>query len=265
MLTLEAHGDVTRLRFSTWRSRLVGYDVSAYVLRGVMVDTGSPSVQADVQRWLAELRPRGVVVTHWHEDHAGNVAVAARLGLPVALAPATLEALRAPGTFPLYRSFTWGAMAPLPVTPAPFEPREAGLALLAAPGHSPDHHVVWDAEGETLFAGDLFLGVKVRIAHPAEDARTLAKSLRAAAALRPRRLFDAHRGPVAEPVGSLLAKADWIEETVGAIERRLAAGWGERAVTRALLGREPAEYYFSRGRLSKIGFVRGVRRAASSV
>jgi glyoxylase-like metal-dependent hydrolase (beta-lactamase superfamily II) len=139
---------------------------------------------------------------------------------------------------------------------------EAGLALLAAPGHSPDHHVVWDAERETVFSGDLFLGVKVRVAHASEDARDLTRSLRVAAALRPRRLFDAHRGPIADPAGALLAKAAWIEETVGAIERRLAEGWSERAITREILGREPAEFYFSRGRLSKIGFVRGVRRTA---
>jgi glyoxylase-like metal-dependent hydrolase (beta-lactamase superfamily II) len=132
MLTLEPHGDVTRLRLSSRRSRLVGYEVSAYLVRGVLVDTGFPAVRRDVERFLGERRPRGVAVTHWHEDHAGNVAAAARFGIPVAMAPATLDALRVPRRFPLYRSFTWGAMAPLVETPAAFEPRDAALALVAA-------------------------------------------------------------------------------------------------------------------------------------
>src|SRR5919201_3800701 len=102
MLTLEPHGDVTRLRLSSRRSRLVGYEVSAYLVRGVLVDTGFPAVRRDVERFLGERRPRGVAVTHWHEDHAGNVAAAARFGIPVAMAPATLDALRVPRRFPLY-------------------------------------------------------------------------------------------------------------------------------------------------------------------
>ena len=37
----------------------------------------------------------------------------------------------------------------------------------------------WDAERETVFGGDLFLGVRVRVAHPGEDPRQLARSVRA--------------------------------------------------------------------------------------
>ena len=38
-LRLEPHGAVTRLRLSHWRSRLVGYEVSAYLHRGALIDT----------------------------------------------------------------------------------------------------------------------------------------------------------------------------------------------------------------------------------
>jgi hypothetical protein len=120
---------------------------------------------------------------------------------------------------------------------------------------------VWDAERETLFAGDLFLGVKVRVAHPGEDLRLLARSVRAAAALHPTRMFDAHRGLVPNPVDALLAKANWLDETIGTIERYHTCGWSDRAIARRVLGREDAAYYVSHGAMSKRNFVRAVTGA----
>ena len=95
MLTIERHDDVTRVRMTSWRGRLVGYDVSAYLVRGVLIDTGFPHVAREFARFLDEKLQtiRGVIVTHWHEDHAGNAALVAARGLPVAIAPSTLAQL----------------------------------------------------------------------------------------------------------------------------------------------------------------------------
>ena len=260
MIALSAHGDVTRLEMSSRRSRLVGYAVSAYLVRGVLVDTGFPAIGAELARFVAERRPRGILLTHQHEDHAGNVALAARLGVPLGAAPATLEAMRRGERIGFYRRYPWGSMPPLTdaQTPEPFA--DEALTLVATPGHSPDHHAVWDAETRTLFGGDLFLGVRVRVARADEDPRALVASLRAAAALEPARLFDAHRGPVRDPVAALTAKADWLEETIAAVERLAREGLGDAAVRRAVLGREEMAGYFSLGDYSRTNFVRAVRR-----
>jgi ribonuclease/clavin/mitogillin len=263
MIDVVAHGDVTQLRMSSRRSRLVGFSVSAFVARDMLVDTGFPAVGAELARWL-DARPalRGAVVTHAHEDHAGNVALLAERGVPLAMGAATRDAVRHVRPVGFYRRFTWQRMRPLPPDAATLDPHP--LALVATPGHSADHHVVWDAERETMFGGDLFIGVRVRVAHPGEDPARLSASLRAAAALAPRRFFDAHRGPVAEPVAALLAKADWIDATIHAIERRLAEGWSDRAVRREVLGREEMAGYASRGDYSRTNFVRAVRKGQQS-
>jgi len=259
MLSLVPHADVLRLHFVSWRSRLVGYSVSAYLVRGVLVDTGAPLAGGALERFVAERRPEGAFVTHQHEDHAGNVARLVRRGVPVGAAPATLDALRAPRPIGFYRRYTWGT--PPPLGDAAVQPfAHDALRLVPTPGHSRDHHVVWDAERETVFGGDLFLGVRVRIAHPGEEPRRLVESLRAVAALAPRRLFDAHRGLVPDPVPLLVAKADWLEETIAAVERRVAEGWSDDAIRREVLGREGTVGYFSAGDYSKISLVRAVRR-----
>jgi endoribonuclease LACTB2 len=261
MLRLERLGDVTRIELWSWLGRRFGYTVSVYLVGDVLVDSGLPRAGRDLLRFVDERaaagRPvRGVVITHWHEDHAGNVEALARRGIPLWLSDATRAALQAPAPLAAYRSLTWGTMAPLRTAVPSFDP--APLATVATPGHSRDHHAVWDPATATLFGGDLYLSVKVRVAHRDEDPRALARSLRAAAALEPARLFDAHRGLVPAPVDVLRAKAAWIDETVGAIERLASAGESRNAITRRVLGREPSIAVFSRGHYSHRAFVDAV-------
>jgi endoribonuclease LACTB2 len=250
--------DIEPIRLRSWRSAAMGYSVFVFLVRDQLIDTGFPGARKAVARLLDERRPRGVVVTHQHEDHAGNVELIARRGIPIAMARATEEALRAgEASVGLYRRACWGPMARLSAAIEAYEP--SGLELVSTPGHSPDHHVVWDAERETLFAGDLFLGVKVRVARPMEDPRALARSARRTAALQPRRVLDAHRGLVPNGADALRAKATWLEEMIASIDDRIAGGWSDRAITRAVLGREDLVYAVSRGDLSRLNFVRAVR------
>ena len=261
MLALSTHGPVLRAELSSRASRLVGFSVSAYVVHDVLVDTGFPGAERELLAWVASLgaRLRGAMVTHKHEDHAGNVEALARRGVPLVMSAATLRAVRDVSPIGFYRRFTWRSMVPLVSEPVAFDP--APLRLVPTPGHSPDHHAVWDPETGTLFGGDLFLGVKVRIAHPGEDPRRLARSLRDAAALAPAHLIDAHRGPVADPVAALRAKADWLEATLADVDRLLDAGWEDAAIRQAVLGREELAGWFSRGDYSRINFVRAARRS----
>ena len=252
----ESHG-VTRLHMWSRRSRLVGYTVSAFLIDGVLIDTGFPAARMDLRRALDEFHPRGAILTHSHEDHAGNISLLAARGIPVAAAAATLASLRVGERAGLYRRFAWGTMRPVRRPVEPFAPGH--LALLAAPGHSPDHHIVWDAQRGILFAGDLFLGVKVRVARPGENPRELALSLRRAAALRPRLVFDSHRGLVPDGVTPLLAKARWLDEIIGRMDAYIDAGWSDRAITRAVFGREDPVHYVSSGDLSRINFTKAVR------
>jgi glyoxylase-like metal-dependent hydrolase (beta-lactamase superfamily II) len=264
MIGIERHGDVTRVRMTSWRGRLVGYDVSAYLTRDVLVDTGFPHVTGDFARFLDATPVRGVVVTHWHEDHAGNAALAAARGLPVAISPQTLAQLggTAARSIRFYRRFVWGVAPPVRSTVLPFDGE--ALRVIHTPGHTADHHVVWDEERGTLFSGDLFLGVKVRATFPDEDPRELIRALRGIAGLRPERMFDAHRGAVPDPAGALLAKADWLDETITRIDAKIDAGWSDGAIRRDVLGRENAVAVLSGGEYSKLTFVRACRRTRPS-
>src|SRR4051812_47058794 len=148
-LRIEHHGDVTRLRMSSLGSRAARLDVSAYVVRGIMVDAGFRRVARDLAAAMRTVAVRGVVLTHWHEDHAGNVPEIAARGLPVAMRTDTESILRSRPTIQLYRRVVWGWPAPLAASPGTLD--LAGLETIHTPGHSADHQVVWDTRTRTLF------------------------------------------------------------------------------------------------------------------
>lgn len=256
MVRTERHGTVARFVFSNRRSRLVGYSVSTYLVRGVLIDTAFPAVEADLLQAARPRELRGVLLTHKHEDHAGNIDALARLGIPVGMSEETRRAVAAPRPIGFYRRWTWGAMSPLVTPITPFAPSD--LTLIPTPGHCADHHVVWDNTDDTVFGADLFLGVKVRLAHPGENVRKTVESLRRVIAMNPRRLFDGHRGLINDARGALTAKADWLEQTIARIDALVRAGDDEERIMKAVMGREEFAGYFSGNDYSRRNFLRSV-------
>jgi endoribonuclease LACTB2 len=256
-LRVEQHGDVTRLCMDSIGSRVAGMDVSSYVVRGVIIDAGFPRAHAAFAGAVKRLGVRGAYITHWHEDHAGNVAALADLGIPVGMRSDTESILRRAPEVPFYRRVVWGAPLALTGTVTPFG--DESFECVHTPGHSPDHQVVWDTSTGTLFSGDLWLGVRARVLHSAEDPYAIIESLRTARALSPARMFDAHRGCVDDPVTALSAKIDWLGTTLETIESRVRAGASDRAIVREVLGGEERSAYVSFGDYSRRNLVSAVR------
>lgn len=246
------------LRLLWWRSRLVGLAVHAYLVRDVLIDTGFPAVENEIAEIARERPLRGAVVTHQHEDHAGNVERLATLDVPLGMSDATRDVVTAPQSIGFYRHFTWRAMRPLLTAHEPF--RDDALELIGTPGHSADHHVVWDHHTHSLFAGDLFLGVKVRVAHAYESPSKLVASLRAMANRKPRRVFCAHRGLLRDGARALSAKADWLEAFIARVHTLHRGGANAIEIRARTLGARGLVHWFSAGDYSPDNLVRAVIR-----
>lgn len=259
MVEVLPHDGVTQWRFTSLGSRLVGFSASTFLTAdGVLIDTGPPAVRRDFARLLDGSDVRGVVLTHHHEDHAGNVELVAARGIPLWIAPSTLPQITHVGPIGAYRKVTWSVMQPLRAAVTPFDP--APLALHHSPGHTADHHVVWDAQTRTLFAGDLFLGVAVRIAHHDEDLWASIDSLERIASLEPARMFCAHRGLVPDAAAALRAKAAWIRQMIETVAAAIHAGKTNDAIMRSVMGGESLTGWASRGEYSRRSFVWLVRQ-----
>jgi glyoxylase-like metal-dependent hydrolase (beta-lactamase superfamily II) len=258
MIAQTQHDDVTELRLSSWKSRASSMAVSVFVCDGVLIDSGFPDVANELGAWIDANSIRGAIVTHAHEDHSGGVAMLAARGVAVHCASDTDALMRQEESVGLFRRLCWGPRQRLRAHFVPFVQRR--FELRPARGHSSDHHVVWDSQTGTVFCGDLFIGLKLRVAHHDEDVRGQIAVLREVASWNPTRVFDAHRGVLPDPVASLLAKANWIEETVEEIESLARRGWDQRRIRNQVLGREDALGLVSFGDYSRLNFVRNVLR-----
>jgi endoribonuclease LACTB2 len=257
-LRVERHGDVLQLRMTSAGGRAVGLGVSTYIMNGVMVDAGFPRARRELLAAVRLLDVRGVVITHWHEDHAGNAPALAANGVAISARDETLSILRSRPGIQSYRRVIWGWTPRLAAERPTFEPE--GLELIHTPGHSPDHQVVWDSRTRTLFSGDLWLGVRARVIHYDEDPYQIIESLRVVLALEPARMFDAHRGMVLDPVEAIRAKIDWLGSTLTEIEQRVERGWSDREIVRRVLGGEEAAALISSGSYSRRNLVQAARR-----
>jgi glyoxylase-like metal-dependent hydrolase (beta-lactamase superfamily II) len=257
-IEIESHGEVQRLRMHGVQSRAVGMDVSTYVVRGVMIDTGFHRARHGLLEAIRTARVEAAIVTHWHEDHAGNVGLLTAHGLPILMRPDTEATLRARPPVRFYRRAIWGYPTAFTAPLVPFD--GAAMTRLYTPGHSSDHQVVWDAETGSLFSGDLWLGVRARILHADEDPYTIIESLRTVLALSPGRMFDAHRGVVGNPIKAINDKIQWLGEILLAAEQKVRAGWSDRAIVRELLGGEVITALASGGDYSRRNLVKAARR-----
>jgi glyoxylase-like metal-dependent hydrolase (beta-lactamase superfamily II) len=145
--------------------------VNAYLLGGVLVDTGLKSSAKKILGALKGHAVTAVALTHAHPDHGGSARrISEELGVPLWTGAADREAMETGVTA---KKPTWdrpglGKVADLlgsfPGAPVARDLREgdqlsAGFTVIDTPGHSPGHVSFWRESDRVLVCGDVFLNM----------------------------------------------------------------------------------------------------------
>ncbi len=226
---------------------------------GVLVDPGPASTIDTVLAELPGGRPRALLLTHIHLDHAGATGTLVdRFGdLPVYVHEAGAPHLVDPSR--LLRSAArlygdrmeelWGEVLPVPernVFPLGGGEVAEGLEVIAAPGHASHHLVYLDPGNGDAFVGDV-AGVRIPPGEtvwmptppPDIDLERWRASIAEVLERRPRRLLLTHYGSVAEPedhLAAAVADLEWLAEASGSGDRDRFLGDLEERI-----GAEPPE------------------------
>jgi len=261
MLQSTSHGPITRIHLARTAFGRPLYTVEAYLVDGLLIDTGCPATARELVSWC---RGRGiyqVVNTHHHEDHSGgDGALQRELDLPVA-APAGAVPILAdfPG-LQLYRRVVWGQ--PRDVAAEPLgdvvETDPYRFEVIPTPGHCLDHVCLFEREQGWLFSGDLFIHERVRYLRVDEDARRTLESLRRVLALQPRLLVCSHAGLVEDACGAIERKIAYWEGLAGQARALRSAGLSPREISDRLLGPEGSMARLTRGHFAKINLIRSL-------
>lgn len=191
------------------------WDGEAGVLIDVGTGLGSGAWRANVAEICGEREPFGVLISHYHADHAGGAAAAQAAGFDVYASELTATALEAAdedvtqlvrarraGVYPAgYRLEAAHRVRVLP-DGASLTLGRMTVTAVQAPGHC-DGHVVFlvEADGErSLFSGDvIFAGGEISMqAIPDCRLDLYADTVRGLAELRIDALFPGHGDPVLE-------------------------------------------------------------------
>ena len=252
---------------------MLGFDVSAYLVGSLLVDTGFAHVRRRVLGVLDGTRIAAVCCTHSHEDHTGNCgALSAIHGCPVYLRNADRRWDEGVSHLKPYRAWWWGPSKPYEAEEMPEEITDGARALraLPAPGHSETHVALWEEATGTVFTGDLYIAPGASAVMEHENPYELAASLRRVAAAEPRLMLTGHGIAIADPVPRLLAKADRIEMAAAEAVELKHQGVGDRTIVRRVFPRGSFKDRFleglTQGEFARVNFVRAaVRHAGSGV
>jgi glyoxylase-like metal-dependent hydrolase (beta-lactamase superfamily II) len=201
--------------------RTSDFDGAQYLIwdgaAGVLIDAGtglgSDAWRANVAEVCGDAQPFGVLISHYHADHAGGAAAAVRAGIDVYAGDLTAAALEAAdedvtqvdrarraGVYPAdYRLEPAHEVRVLPDA-ARLTIGSLTVTALQAPGHCDGHLVFLVENGDTrsLFSGDVIFAGGTISMQAIPDCRLdlYADTVRGLAELRIDELFPGHGDPV---------------------------------------------------------------------
>jgi len=245
VLKTTTFADVTRFDLSRTLAGRGRYWTTAYLVDGLLVDTGCAFSASELAEALAETPLTNIVNTHTHEDHIGGNGPLQRErgGLEIRAHPLALPVLSDPrGQQPLhpYRRVMWGWPEPSQAQPLSdgevIETDRFRFRVIYTPGHSADHICLYEPGRGWLFTGDLFVGGLDRAMRAGQDVWETISSLKLIAALPATTLFPGSARVRHDPATELTAKIAYLEELGERVLSLHRQGQSVRGIIRALLG-----------------------------
>jgi glyoxylase-like metal-dependent hydrolase (beta-lactamase superfamily II) len=245
MLKITSYGEVTRFDLARTLAGRGRYWTTAYLVDGMLVDTGCAHSAPELVRALAGATPERIVNTHTHEDHIGANGRLQRgpAGLEILVHPLALPVLADPRRAqPLhpYRRVLWGWPEPSQGQAVPdgaiIETAHHSFQVIYTPGHSPDHLCLYEPRQGWLFTGDLFVGGQERALRAGYAIWQIIASLRRMADLPATRLFPGSARVRDNPAEALAAKIAYLETLGERVIELHRQGRGVSDIVRAVCG-----------------------------
>uniref|UniRef100_A0A7S3DES9 Metallo-beta-lactamase domain-containing protein n=1 Tax=Palpitomonas bilix TaxID=652834 RepID=A0A7S3DES9_9EUKA len=217
-----------------------------------MVDSGFSFFESEVVAYAQKLGVKRVLLTHFHEDHSGNVKALQNAGCEVVAPRLTAKMMEEHLPIHPYRHITWSTphfCTPDTIVDEGDEVKIGNYTAVAhsCPGHSHDQMAYFVEEKGWLFAGDAYVHAKVPVALVVEDyIKTLhsCKKLAALPGLGP--LFCAHR-PQPDAVEAFGKKTEYMDEYVSRVRALHQQGLSELEIAMKATSFSPFMWAYTLG------------------
>ena len=173
-LKIKQFGPVKAFELGYHWPGLPTFTVYVYYLDELLIDTGQHNCRQTIVSLFKQLPLQKIVLTHWHEDHIGNVATLYNQFSPVIYAdPLTAQKVSQGFDIMLYEKYFFGKIRPqnIPIENFPdcIHTNQFSLTPIFTPGHTEDHHVFLEKNEGWLFSGDLFVSQRIKVFRKGEN------------------------------------------------------------------------------------------------
>jgi glyoxylase-like metal-dependent hydrolase (beta-lactamase superfamily II) len=181
MIEIDNFEEITQIRMSREIEGKPVYWVSAYIVDGLLIDTGCSYTADELLEYLEDKGVKLAVNTHFHEDHIGaNKILMVSLGIDIFAHPDSVKRISEKIKLYPYQETVWGYPEPTTVKPVPDKIKTDNYAfqVIETPGHSIGHIALVELSKGWCFSGDIFSRENLKFIRPEEDVSLMIKSMR---------------------------------------------------------------------------------------
>jgi glyoxylase-like metal-dependent hydrolase (beta-lactamase superfamily II) len=208
-----------------------------YHIDDMLIDTGPYCARRAIKNYIEQHNIGRAVLTHYHEDHAGNAGFLLSNGVTVFGHEKTATKLKNKILLKPYEHILFGKLEPakIELLPDVVSTKHYDLIPIPTPGHSLDHTVYHEPNQGWLFSGDLFLGQKIKYWRKDEDMHSTLQSLDRVLKLNFDSLFCGHNPKFKNPKRFLESKKQQLLDLVDKVNQLSALGLGKQEIINELI------------------------------
>lgn len=239
----------------------VKLNVHCFVVDGVLIDTGSASLEKEFKPFFKQQDIDQVVITHFHEDHTGCAAFLQKeLQLPIYMNDIKLDYCKQKPDYPLYRKVFWGKRRPFQAIGIgkTFSSRNAVWDVIDTPGHAIDHLAFLNRETGQLFTGDLYVQEKTKVILQEESIPTIIGSLQRVITYDFGEVFCCHAGYLKDGRAALQRKLDYLLDLQGKIIKLYEDGMSPSQISQTLFPKKYPIIFLSRGEWESMHIINSI-------
>jgi ribonuclease/clavin/mitogillin len=202
MIESKAYSEVLQIRMSRYEGFPTGTWVCAYLVDGLLIDTGPTHTAEELTAFLEDKGLKKAVNTHFHEDHiSANKFLQDAYKIDVFAHPLAINKINRPATLYPYQEEVWGYPVPSQVKPLAdyIETEHYRFDVIPTPGHDLDHVCLFEKKNGWLFTGDLYVTTAPVVCRPNDDMRRTIEDFKKLRLLNPAYMFPAPTHVVTAP------------------------------------------------------------------
>lgn len=241
MIESKAYGDVLQIRMSRYDGFPTGTWVCAYLVDGLLIDTGPAHTAEELALFLKDKNLKTAVNTHYHEDHiSANKFLQDAYKIDIFAHALAIDKINRPATLYPYQVEVWGYPVPSRVKPLGdyIETDKYRFEFILTPGHDLDHVCLFEKKNAWLFTGDLYVTTKPVVCRPNDDMRQTIEDLKKLRSLNPAYIFPAPTHVVTDPCGKLDKLISYLEELCVKIDGLYNKGMSFEWIMQEIFGGE---------------------------